>query len=78
MVLINDDTAKFLMVEQTKILVLYALPKIHKQGSPSPGNTIVGSMGSILHPLVQFIDFLQPFVGKIESYIKDTKHFISL
>ena len=56
---------------------LYLLPKIHKNVQPPPGRPVISSNGAPTERISQFVDFfLQPFVSKNRSYIKDTNDFL--
>ena len=55
------------------------LPKIHKDKTNPPGRPIVSGNGCPTERISQFVDFfLQPGVKNIQSYIKDTTHFLSV
>lgn len=57
----------------------YLLPKIHKLKLPPPGRPIVSQIGSPTEKISGYLDFfLQPFLQKIPSYIKDTGHFLHI
>nr|XP_008123603.1 PREDICTED: uncharacterized protein LOC103282659 [Anolis carolinensis] len=76
---ITMQTFDFLQNQHPRIPVFYILPKIHKGIIPPPGRPIVSGTSSILEPLAKYLDhFLQPFVLKTQSYIKDTTHFINI
>lgn len=76
---IQESTAAFLNNAYPKVPVMYVLPKIHKGGFPPVGRPIIAGCGSVLQPPAQCLEFfLHPFMEKMESYIKDTKHFIQL
>ena len=56
---------------------LYLLPKIHKNVQPPPGRPVISSNGAPTERISQFVDFfLQPYVSKNRSYIKDTNDFL--
>lgn len=73
---ITNSTAEYL--QKYRVPIFYTLPKIHKPGFPPPGRPIVSGTNSIFEPLSKYIDsFLQPFVGILPTYIKDTIDFIT-
>jgi Reverse transcriptase (RNA-dependent DNA polymerase) len=54
---------------------LYGLPKIHKTGVPL--RPIVSAVGSPTHPAARYVaNLLQPFSGLVDSYVRDSRHFI--
>lgn len=74
---IEESTAAFLNNAYPRIPVMYVLPKIHKGGFPPVGRPIISGCGGIVQPPAQFLEsFLHPFVEKMESFLKDTKHLI--
>ena len=53
----------------------FLLPKVHKSGCP--GRPIVSADGSPTESLSELVDnFVQPFVPKIQSCIRDTQYFL--
>ena len=55
----------------------YLLPKIHKEQRPPPGRPIVSGCGGPTERISALVDtHLQPFVHQLQSYIKDTSHFL--
>ena len=51
------------------------LPKIHKQGNP--GRPIISSNSHPTERIAEFVDcHLKPVVQTLQSYIKDTTHFL--
>lgn len=76
--LLDENMEKSLYNKYPRVPVFYTLPIIHKSAPFSPGRPIVSRYGSALEPLAQFLDsFLQPFLSKTGSYVKDTRDFIS-
>jgi hypothetical protein len=62
---------------QTRTPRLYFLKKIHK--NPMGIRPIVSSCNSITEPISQFVDkWLQNYVHKLPSYLKDSTQFINL
>lgn len=75
---INEATKKALINPLPRTPLLYVLPEIHKKKRPPVGKPMVSSSNSLLQPLSKYADhFLQPFVSRATSYIKDTEDFIS-
>ena len=69
----------FLNPQNTKPGRFYLLPKIHKGKLPPPGRPIVSAIGSPTEKISAFLDFfLQPYLPKLRSYVKDTGHFLYL
>uniref|UniRef100_A0A803TNU1 Reverse transcriptase domain-containing protein n=1 Tax=Anolis carolinensis TaxID=28377 RepID=A0A803TNU1_ANOCA len=75
---ITMQTFEFLQNQYPRTPIFYVLHKIHKGITPPPGRPIVCGTSSVLEPLAKYLNhFLQPFVLKSQSYIKDTTHFIN-
>ena len=75
--IINDTIKENLQTKNPKISTFYILPKIHKPGNP--GRPIVNSIGSITEKISAFVNtHLRQFIPRIESYVKDTTHFINI
>ena len=55
--------------------IFYILPKIHKE--TIPGRPIASSVNSITEFISEFLSIcLQPITEKLQSHIKNTKHFL--
>ena len=55
----------------------YTLPKIHKGKNPPPGRPIVPANNSPTEKISSFVDFfLNPTIPYLDSYVKDTAHFL--
>ena len=53
------------------------LPNIHKRLHNVPGRPVVFNCGYYTENISSFLDYcLQPLANKVESYIKDTNHFL--
>lgn len=77
--LLNYDEYLYLKVDRPRYPCLYTLPKIHKNLPFPPGRPIVSSIGGPTERLSEYVYiFLQPLVINLPSYIKDTKHILSL
>lgn len=61
--------------EYPRISLFYILPKIHKENIP--GRPIVSSINSLTEHISEFLTLcIQPITENLNSYIKDTKHFL--
>lgn len=66
------------MTKKPRIPIFYILPKIHKEGFPPRGYSVVLALCSLLEPLPKYWDsFLQPLVITEPTYIRDTKDLIN-
>ena len=76
---IHEQTYKYLTQGGLRTSVFYTLPKIHKDFDKiPPGRPIVSSIDSPTEKISQMLDIiLQPFVEKMDSYLRDTPDFIS-
>ena len=74
---ISRETFMYLTDFVPRTSRLYLLPKIHKNVQPPPGRPVISSNGAPTERISQFVDFfLQPYVSKNRSYIKDTNDFL--
>lgn len=74
---ISTGTKAYLTEDNPKRPRIYMMPKIHKDLKDPPMRPIVTGCGTIFEPLGRYIDtFLQPFVQKWKSYVKDTTDFL--
>ena len=65
----------FLTPKNPRTPIFYLLPKIHKRNNP--GRPIVSACDGPTEKLSAYLDFfLQPLAQKVNSYIKDTNHFL--
>ena len=63
-------------IEEKSINTFYGMPKIHKDGPLKP-RPVSSNAGTILDGTSKFLDVqLQPFLGEIPSYIKDSDTFL--
>ena len=66
---------KRLTPQQSKCPQMYGLPKVHKVGIPL--RPIVSAIGSPTYQLAkQLCRILSPIVGKSNSYIRNSSHFV--
>ena len=72
---ISEETAKKLYPSNSRTLLFYLLPKVHKEGCP--GRPVVSSVKCHTEKISAFVDEkLRPIVSKLKSYIKDTSDFL--
>ena len=75
---ISQNCADFL-IESPRTANFYLLPKIHKGKLPPPGRPIVSANYCPTEKISQLVDhFIQPLVPKLDSYIRDSGHFLWL
>ena len=75
---ITTKVAGILRVKQVRTPHIYFLPKIHKLTRPPPGRPIVSANSCATEKISSFVDiFLNPLTKKADSYIKDTKDFVT-
>ena len=73
---ISLELAKNLIPKNPTIPQIYGLPKIHK--TEVPLRPIVCTIGSATYNLAKEINrILFPLVGKTDSYVKTSSHFVS-
>ncbi len=71
--LLDEETAKNLIVKHPRLAVFYTNPKIHKEGNP--GRPIVSSINSATSKMSIYIDDTYKVkLPEIASYLKDTTH----
>ncbi|XP_047990120.1 uncharacterized protein LOC125229344 [Leguminivora glycinivorella] len=75
---LTEDTVKFLLRPRNVLSPkIYGLPKIHKVNSPL--RPIVSQIDSPTYDLAKHVaKVLQQLVGRTESYVKDSRHFIEI
>ena len=72
---IEPDIKKNLCSSEALTPRLYGLPKIHKENLPL--RPIVSAIGSPTYHLAKYLTtLLNPFIGRTDSYIRDSTHFI--
>ena len=73
---LTPEMATYAIPSEYKLARFYLLPKVHKKGVP--GRPVVSCSGSLSERLSEIVDFLlKPFLPFVDSYLKDTKHFLS-
>ncbi|XP_053555986.1 polypyrimidine tract-binding protein 3 [Bombina bombina] len=72
---LSKSLGEYMMVEFPITLIIYTLPKVHKDQKHPPGRPIVSSNGSILQPIATYLDTLfqplDPRVKVFKRYIDD-------
>ena len=75
---ITQKVADFLVFAKPRTASIYFLPKIHKSTRPPPGRPIVSANHCPTERISGLVDFfLNPYVPKLPSYVKDTTDFVS-
>ena len=74
---LSNDTLNYFLVKDPKFARFYLLPKIHKRLHNVPGRPVISNCGFYTENISSFLDHhLQPIVQKVNSFIKDTNHFL--
>lgn len=75
--ILDDEKKKKMAIKSHLVLGIYSLPKIHKDGAPlrSTINTFGGSTYNLAKHLTCNH---KPFVGKTNSFIKDSTIFVKM
>ena len=72
-----NDTLNYFLVKDPKFARFYLLPKIHKDLHNVPGRLVISNCGLYTENISSFLDHhLQPIAQKVNSFIKDTNHFL--
>ncbi|CAH2296780.1 Hypothetical predicted protein, partial [Pelobates cultripes] len=75
--IIKKDEFEYLFIKFPKMAIFYYLPKIHKSLIDSPGRPVISGIGSLISNVSEYVDhFLQKYVPKAPSYIKDSNQII--
>lgn len=75
---LSPKTISLLNPKFPRTPIFYILPKVHKPTRPPPGRPIVSSFGCPTERISSYVDgLLQPHVQNLQSYVKDTNHFLS-
>ena len=73
----SNDTLNYFAVKNPKFARFYLLPKIHKRLHNVPGRPVISNCGFYTENISSFLDHhLQPIAQKVNSFIKDTNHFL--
>ena len=74
---LRNDTLNYFLVKDPKIARFYFLPKIHKRLRNVPGIPVISNCRLYTENNSSFLDHhLQPIAQKVNSFIKDTNHFL--
>ena len=74
---LSNDTLNYFLVKDPKFARFYLLPKIHKRLNNVPGRPVISNCGFYTENISSFLDHqLQPMAQKMNSFIKDTNHFL--
>ena len=74
---LSNDTLNYFLVKDPKFARFYLLPKIHKRLHNVPGRPVISNCGFYTENISSFLDHhLQPTAQKVNSFIKDTNHFL--
>ena len=74
---LSADNLEYFFNKDPKFARFYLLPKIHKLLYNVPGRPVISNCGYYTENILSFLDYhLKPLAKKVESYIKDTNHFL--
>ena len=74
---LSNDTLNYFLVKDPKFAGFYLLPKIRKRLHNVPGTPFISNCGFYTENISSFLDHhLQPIAQKVNSFIKDTNHFL--
>ena len=74
---LSADSLEYFFNKDPKFARFYLLPKIHKWLHNVPSRPVIFNCGYYMENISSFLDYhLQPLVKKVDSYIKDTNHFL--
>ena len=72
---VSKNIAEGLKIDISKSPHFYLKPKLHKEGVP--GRPVINSFNCRISKISEYVDYhLQPIVGEIQSYLKDTSVFL--
>ena len=75
---LSNDTLNYFLVKDPKLAKFYFLQKIQKRLHDVPGRPVISSCGFYSENIPSFLDHhLQPLAQRVQSYIKDTNHFLN-
>ena len=73
----SNDALNYFLVKDPKFDRFYLLPKIHKRFHNLLGRPVISNCGFFTENISSFLDHhLQPIAQKVNSFIKDTNHFL--
>ena len=71
------DTPNYFLVNDPRFARFYFLPKIHERLHNVLGIPVISNCGSSIENIFSFLDHhLQPIAQRVNSFIKDTNHFL--
>ena len=74
---LSADNLEYFFNKDPKFARFYLLPKIHKRLHNVPGRPVISNCGYYTENISSVLDYhLNPLAKKVESYIKDTNHFL--
>ena len=74
---LSVDNFEYFFNKDPKFARFYLLRKVHKRLPNVPGRPVISNCGYYTENISSFLDYhLQPLAKKVESYIKDTNHFL--
>ena len=74
---VSNDTLNYFLVKDPKFARFYLLHKIHKHLHNVLGRPVISNCGFYTENISSFLDHhLQPIAQKVNSFIKDTNHFL--
>ena len=74
---LSADNLEYFFNKDPKFAKFCLLPKIHKRLHNVPGRQVISNCGYYTENISLFLDYhLQPLARKVQSYIKDTNHFL--
>ena len=74
---LSAENLEYFFNKDRKFARFYLLPKIHKRLHNVPGRPVISNCGYYTENISSFLDYhLKPLAKKVESYIKDTNHFL--
>ena len=74
---LSNDTLYYFLAKDPKFAGFYLLPKIRKRLHNAPDRPVISNCGSYTENISSFLDHpLQPIAQKVNSFIKDTYHFL--
>ena len=73
----SNDSLKYFLVKDPKFARFYLFSKIHKRLHNVPGRHVISNCGFYTGNMSSFLDHhLQPIAQKVNSFMKDTNHFL--
>ena len=76
---LSADNLEYFFKKDPKFARFYLLPKIHIRLHNVHGRPVISNCGYYTENISSFLDFhLQPLAKIVESYIKDTNHFLKM